>query len=261
MGAGKDSRWTEFEKGFSNQLAFRDSNLGDSLVMSHLIACRMATYRDCQDEAWTHLPTVGIGHLETWMPAAGDVDTLRGRLDASGLTLVMLDAKCDITADDHAEVLAPQLDRCAAVSCPIFCLPIKAGEMDRAEVYARLRRLGDEADRRDLTVVLETPPDLLPTGRVALETIPAVDHPRVRVNFDPANICYYNDRLDPIAELRTMIEFVHAVHLKDSVGRAGEWNFPPLGQGVVDFPALFADRKSTRLNSSHTDISRMPSSA
>ena len=26
-------------------------------------------------------------------------------------------------------------------------------------------------------------------------------------------------------------------------------------------PALFTDRKSTRLNSSHTDISRMPSSA
>ena len=29
----------------------------------------------------------------------------------------------------------------------------------------------------------------------------------------------------------------------------------------INFPALWTDRKSTRLNSSHTDISRMPSSA
>jgi inosose dehydratase len=168
------------------------------------------------------------------------VDALRGRLDTSGLTLVMLDAKCDITAADHAEVLAAQLDRCAALSCPIFFLSVKAGEMDRAKVYSRLRRLGDEADRRDLTVVLETHPDLLTNSRVALETITAVDHPRVRINFDPANICYYNDGLDPIAELRTILAFVHGVHLKDSVGRIGEWNFPPLGQGVIDYPALFS---------------------
>ena len=31
--------------------------------------------------------------------------------------------------------------------------------------------------------------------------------------------------------------------------------------GLFDIPGLFVDRKSTRLNSSHTDISRMPSSA
>jgi sugar phosphate isomerase/epimerase len=112
--------------------------------------------------------------------------------------------------------------------------------MARTEVYTRLRRIGDEAERRDLTVALETHPDLLTNGRIARETITAVDHPRVRINFDPANICYYNDGLDPIAELREIIEFVHAVHLKDSIGRAGEWNFPPLGSGVVDFRALFS---------------------
>ena len=37
----------------------------------------------------------------------------------------------------------------------------------------------------------------------------------------------------------------------------------PIGMGVIVFTILITgiDRKSTRLNSSHTDISRMPSSA
>ncbi len=200
----------------------------------------MATYRDCQDTAWTHLPEVGIHHLETWLPAPDAVDTLRRKLDDSGLALVMLDGKCDITAAGHAEVLASQLDICAGLRCPVYFLSVKAGAMDRGEVHARLRRLGDEADRRDLTVVLETHPDLLTNARLARQTITAVDHPRVRINFDPANICYYNEGLDPVAELRQVVEFVHSVHLKDSTGRAGEWNFPPLGAGVVDFPAMFA---------------------
>ena len=36
---------------------------------------------------------------------------------------------------------------------------------------------------------------------------------------------------------------------------------PTAGVGLPDYDALARDRKSTRLNSSHTDISRMPSSA
>ena len=34
-----------------------------------------------------------------------------------------------------------------------------------------------------------------------------------------------------------------------------------VGQAVIDFNMIEEDRKSTRLNSSHLDLSRMPSSA
>ena len=39
-------------------------------------------------------------------------------------------------------------------------------------------------------------------------------------------------------------------------------NKSPVEKGLISFkPGVMGDRKSTRLNSSHTDISRMPSSA
>ena len=47
----------------------------------------------------------------------------------------------------------------------------------------------------------------------------------------------------------------HLEHLKEKFG----WEFP--GQNPLPADAVTIDRKSTRLNSSHTDISRMPSSA
>ena len=41
----------------------------------------------------------------------------------------------------------------------------------------------------------------------------------------------------------------------------GKWGRNFVEYGVVAAREALADRKSTRLNSSHTDISRMPSSA
>ena len=48
-----------------------------------------------------------------------------------------------------------------------------------------------------------------------------------------------------------------AIALAIGLGTIG----PGLGVGLVGAAACDGDRKSTRLNSSHTDISRMPSSA
>ncbi len=66
-----------------------------------------------------------------------------------------------------------------------------------------------------------------------------VAHPNVRVNWDTANVHYYNEGIDEIAELRKTLEFVGGVHLKDTNGGFHAWHFPVLGQGVVDYVAVF----------------------
>ena len=40
-------------------------------------------------------------------------------------------------------------------------------------------------------------------------------------------------------ELRQSVEFVASLHLKDTSGKFKTWDFPALGQGVVDYPAVF----------------------
>ena len=54
---------------------------------------------------------------------------------------------------------------------------------------------------------------------------------------------------------------VHLAGLRDPALHLLDFTLPPPPPPEPEVPAPKPDRKSTRLNSSHTDISRMPSSA
>lgn len=65
-----------------------------------------------------------------------------------------------------------------------------------------------------------------------------IDHPNVRVNFNTGNITYYNQGADVVTELKKIVEYVATVELKDHGGQAKTWDFPPLGQGKIDFAGV-----------------------
>lgn len=50
---------------------------------------------------------------------------------------------------------------------------------------------------------------------------------------------YYNENRDAVTELKKIARYVKSVHLKDTDGKPKSFNFPPLGDGVVDFPSIF----------------------
>lgn len=115
----------------------------------------------------------------------------------------------------------------------------EATEEDRPTLIATLREIGDYAAARDLTVCLETHPGITSNAAQMLRTMQELQHPAVKLNFDTANILYYNAGADVLAELRTVMSYVGHVHLKDSRGRLHDWYFPALGDGgAVDFAAV-----------------------
>lgn len=67
----------------------------------------------------------------------------------------------------------------------------------------------------------------------------AIKHPAVRVNFDTANVYFYNQNVTAVGELGKVIDYVASVHLKDTTGGYEDWTFPTLGTGVVDFAEVF----------------------
>ena len=97
---------------------------------------------------------------------------------------------------------------------------------------------GDIARRYGVTISLETHPDLGTNGSVHLETMKRIDHPNVRVNFDTGNIFFYNRGASAAAELKKIVDYVATLEIKDHSGRFMDWNFPALGKGVVDIPAV-----------------------
>jgi len=65
-----------------------------------------------------------------------------------------------------------------------------------------------------------------------------VNHRDVRINFDTANIYYYNEGVDVAEEMKKILEYIEGVHLKDSNGKPRTWHFPALGEGIVNFPIV-----------------------
>lgn len=207
--------------------------------MPHQIACRIASYGQYQHRAWDHLPMIGVRHVELSVPSPDKLAETKKQLADCGLEASSVQTACDVQKDDCVEPYRPQLAATAELGAKIAFLSAKAGDVNREVVYDRLRALGDEAGKHDVTISLETHPDLVTNGKVARETMQAVDHPRVRVNFDTANVYYYNRGVTTMGELTEVMPYVASLHLKDTDGGFETWCFPALGEGIVDFPAVF----------------------
>jgi L-ribulose-5-phosphate 3-epimerase len=207
--------------------------------MGNLIACRLASYGAFEERAWTHLPEIGIRHVELPAPEPSEQKAVKQRLLEHGLEASSVQARCDIGKPDAVDVMWPQLQACFELEAKICFLSVKAGDTDRTVVWDRLRAIGDAAAQLGVIVALETHPDLVTNGQIGRATMEAINHAHVRINFDTANVYFYNEGATATGELARILDYVASVHLKDTTGGYQEWNFPALGTGVVDFPEVF----------------------
>lgn len=206
--------------------------------MKNLIGVNLNSYLGHHDAVWEHLPRTPIRHIEA-NGELHDPDALARKLDKSGLALSS--AVVRLKLDDPGVVAAfeAQVPAAARFGVTKLFTSVKAGEMPKAQAYATLRRLGDAAQKLGVFLCLETHPDLMTNGETARATMEGVAHPHVRMNFDTANLYFYTRGINAVDELRKVIEFVGAVHLKETDGGYQSWHFPALGEGVVDFPKVF----------------------
>lgn len=204
-----------------------------------IIACRAQSYAPFEYLAYEHLAGLGVRFVEIPAPAPDDVAATRTALERSGLSASSLHAAGDVRRDDFVDRLAAQLPVYEALGTRIMFVALKADDTPRAVVYDRLRRAGDRVARQGVTIAIETHPDLAVNADEALATLEGVNHPHVRLNFDTANVYFYNRDVDGVEELRRVAGYVAAVHLKDTDGGYRKWHFPALGRGIVRFPEVF----------------------
>ena len=106
----------------------------------------------------------------------------------------------------------------------------------RKTMIDRLRRIADVFAAENVDVAFETGQE---TAATLLDVLHELDHPRIGVNFDPANMILYGMG-DPITSFGTLAEHVRQIHIKDALPaeKAGEWGREmPVGKGAVDWPA------------------------
>ena len=208
--------------------------------MSNLLSCNLGSYRRYRDTAYAHLQKIGVKHVEIPAPRPEDADAVGEVLGYFGLEAATLIVRGDLQDEGVADAFLPGLQAAGKMGVKVVFTSLKAGDLPLDAAYARLRKIGDVAAAHGVIVAMETHPDLCENAAVALRTVQAVNHPNLRINFDTANVCYYNEGVDVLAELRKIAPYVAAVHLKDTNGGYKAWHFPTLGEGIVNYKEVFA---------------------
>lgn len=204
-----------------------------------ILACNVYSYGRYRERAFEHMQAIGIRYAEVSISKPEDADEWLKQAQPHGIRFSSIICPCDVSTDAGAEEFAGIAQAVQQMGAPIAFISVHAGELPLPDVYRRLRRIGDIAGERGVKVAMETHPDLITNGDVARRTMQALAHPNVGINFDTANIYYYNEGTDSVTELRKVLPHVFSVHLKDTNGKPRTWYFPTLGQGVVDFVEIF----------------------
>ncbi len=202
------------------------------------LACRISSYGKYQEAAWPHLPSIGVNYVFLSVPAPNEVDAVMKKLKDNKLTALVIRGDADLSKEDSVDTLAQQLAVCEKMGVKYMFLSPKHGDAPKEAACERLRKAGEIAKQHGVTITLETHRDLGTNADVHIETMKAINHPNVRVNFDTGNITFYNKGADAVAELKKVIDYVGTVELKDHNLECESWDFPALGKGKVNFPGI-----------------------
>ncbi|MEW6251508.1 MAG: sugar phosphate isomerase/epimerase [Planctomycetota bacterium] len=203
------------------------------------ISCRVGSYGRFEAIALDHIASLGLKHVEIMVPPPDQIAAVKDDLARRGLHAASMHGECDVSRPDCAARVAAQMPAFKALGTRYMFVSCKAGDLPLETAYARLRESGEAAAAHGVTIVMETHPDLITNAQVALRTMRGVNHPNVRINFDTANIYYYNQNIEGVEELREVLDYVGSLHLKETNRGYRTWFFPALGRGSVDFRGTF----------------------
>ena len=201
--------------------------------------------------AYRYLAGLGIRHVEVpatpggthgFAPELIDVGAFRDRLTDMGVQALAVGAYCNLTDPVHVGLMLRRIDFARALGATRVVSDatrqLSVDDETWRKLVNTLRHVGDYAADRDVKIALETHGGLTRNGGLCRNLLDAVDHPAIGINYDTANIIYYNDDLDPAEDVKQIADRVVMVHLKDTTGGKGDWLFCPLGEGRVRFPAV-----------------------
>lgn len=197
------------------------------------------------EEALAGIAEAGFRHVELsavpgWtehVDLDGDPDQLQRALEAYGLTAVSLSAHSDLTTDEGLAHGVKAVRFASDFGIPIVNTAIggHAGkEEDERAFLDRVGELADAAERAGVVVALEIHGDIMASGRSALPLLERIGRESIKVNYDTANVEFYSGER-AVDDLPAIVRHVVHCHLKDTMGGKGNWDFPALGRGVVDF--------------------------
>jgi sugar phosphate isomerase/epimerase len=164
-------------------------------------------------------------------------DELRRKLDEHGLAWSSLSAHSELTTRDGLDHGIKAVRWAGELGIPIVNTAVggheSGGESEDA-FLGIIDELADTAEAAGVILALETHGGLIATGARARPLLERIGREAIKINYDTANVEFYGG-VRAVDDLPAIAPYVANVHLKDTAGGKGNWNFPALGMGVVDF--------------------------
>ncbi len=177
------------------------------------------------------------------------IDALKQRLDDCGLTCVMLMAVNPVGKIDEAK---RRIDMAQRMGVPFLCAtgtwewakfleerkPAETLQAEHREFVAAWQQVMPHAEQAGVVVTLKPHGGNSATGPILKATIDDVGSPAFQASVDAGNVRFY-EGIDPVADVEPILPHARTMCLKDHSGARGNANFPIIGDGGVDHPALF----------------------
>ena len=170
----------------------------------------------------------------------GDQAELRRRLDGYGLEPVSLSAHSDLTTPDGLEHGIKAVRWAGEFGIPIVNTAVgghQSADENEAAFLANIGAMADEADRNGIKIGLEIHGDIMASGAITLPLLEKIGRDSVGINYDTANVVFYSGDT-AVEDLPKVVDKLVHVHLKETLGGKGVWNFGAIGTGDVDWAAV-----------------------
>jgi sugar phosphate isomerase/epimerase len=169
-----------------------------------------------------------------------DLESLKYKFEDYGLQPMSISGHANLIMKESVEALKRRIDLAKEIGAEI--VNTKVGDPSSEEevnlFYNNIAQIAYFASQNNVIIGLETSGSYFSTAQKAAPILKKINSPFIRLNYDTANVIYYAGTR-PEEDIEYGIEFIAHIHLKDKIGGKGEYNFPYLGEGNIDFKKIF----------------------
>jgi L-ribulose-5-phosphate 3-epimerase len=165
------------------------------------------------------------------------IDAIKTKLDIAGVRISALSGHSDLTTGEGLVDGKKAVDLCPRLGINLMVTAVggHAGkEENKSAFLTHIFDLAEYAAQRNVILALEVHGDIMASGAVSLPLIKEINRANVRINYDTANCVFYGG-VEAVDDIRAVVPYLSHVHLKDTRGGKGVWDFPAVGEGRVDF--------------------------
>lgn len=157
------------------------------------------------------------------------------KLKAYGLTPVALSGHCNLMDKERLNDFLKNIQLAGRLGCEYIVTSTGEAhfginkESKDEVLIGNIKTVLPKCEELGIKLVLEVHGEH-GTGEVLHGIVSRIDSKFLGINYDTANVVFYGGKM-PEDDIKTCIDKVMYMHLKDKLGANNEWNFPAIGKG------------------------------